>query len=100
MIAAQRGRLMCLEFLVSRGANVRAETSGNQASPSANGATALFFASQQGHIECVEVLVDAGSAVDHADAEGWTPLCLACLSGCVPVAEVWLCKYYKYIGCA
>jgi len=89
MIAAQRGRLMCLEFLVSRGANVHAETAGNEVQ-SANGATALFFASQQGHIECVEVLVDAGSAVDHADAEGWTPLCLACLSGCVPVAEVGL----------
>ena len=47
-----------------------------------NGATPLFGASQNGHIECTRLLLGAGAAVDLAATDsGATPLYMACLEG-------------------
>ena len=47
------------------------------ARPPAGGLTALVFASRQGDIESVQVLLDAGADVNQTTEYGWTPLLAA-----------------------
>ena len=53
----------------------------------AGGMTALHGACQEGHAECVELLLRAGAVADRASNDGLTPLHIACENGhvgCVP----------------
>lgn len=45
------------------------------------GMTVLRMAAEGGHTELVQVLLDAGAAINAADAVGDTPLHLAALEG-------------------
>jgi len=46
-----------------------------------SGSTALHFAADRGALDCVAALLEAGAAVDAADADGATPLACAALCG-------------------
>ncbi|EOD33603.1 hypothetical protein EMIHUDRAFT_363890, partial [Emiliania huxleyi CCMP1516] len=52
------------------------------------GATPLFIASQEGQLECVRLLLEAGAAIDQADEQGATPLFAACQDGHLEVAKL------------
>ena len=42
-----------------------------------DGFTPLFIACQEGHLEGVQLLLEAGAAVDQAKGDGTTPLYIA-----------------------
>ena len=42
-----------------------------------NGWTALMLASNNGHKEIVELLIEKGAEVDRGDEDGWTALMIA-----------------------
>ena len=46
------------------------------------------MASQEGHLECVRLLLEAGAAVSQAKDNGSTPLLIACLKGHLEVAKL------------
>ena len=50
--------------------------------------TPLWIASQNGHLEVVRLLVDAGADKDKAHNDGWTPLHRACFKGHVEVVRL------------
>ncbi len=45
------------------------------------GMTALLHAARQGHSQAVEALLDAGTGIDQASADGTTPIFIAALNG-------------------
>ncbi|KAJ3484982.1 hypothetical protein NLG97_g6919 [Lecanicillium saksenae] len=49
-----------------------------------DGETAMHFASQEGHVEAIKVLLEKGVAIEAVDAKGNTPLMIAC--------------YYNHVG--
>ena len=53
----------------------------------ANGNTALHAACQEGHEDCVALLLRVGAIVDRAGAGGVTPLIVACENGRIGVAK-------------
>ncbi|EOD14178.1 hypothetical protein EMIHUDRAFT_370914, partial [Emiliania huxleyi CCMP1516] len=53
-----------------------------------NGATPLFMACQEGQLECVRLLLEAGAAIDQAEEQGATPLFAACHQGHLEVAKL------------
>ncbi|TMS38043.1 hypothetical protein L596_004856 [Steinernema carpocapsae] len=55
-----------------------------------DGWSALLNAAHKGHIEIVQLLLDAGSAVDQTDLMGWTALMWAVYKNHLPVVEVLL----------
>lgn len=57
---------------------------------SANGQTALHYASRRGNAEAASILLRAGAAVDAQEDGGWTPLMLAAKRGHLDAAEVLL----------
>jgi len=59
--AASRGKLACVNVLVTRGANANAASSKR---------SVLHCAAIWGHLECVQVLVRAGASVDSVDSAG------------------------------
>jgi ankyrin repeat protein len=74
LIAAYRGHLDVVEYLVGKGADV------NQANN--NDVTPLFFAAQEGHLEVVQhLLKQRGIEVNKADNDGATPLYVAAYRG-------------------
>ena len=78
--AARRGDVVALERLVEQGADVN-EARGD-------GMTALHFAAEQGNVEAVRILLQAGAGVVAGTRIGhYTPLHLASRGGHVTVAQ-------------
>ena len=53
-----------------------------------NGATPLYAASHQGHLEVVTTLLTANASVNQSDNEGFTPLYAASQKGHNEIVEV------------
>ena len=54
------------------------------------GWTSLNAASDNGHVEVVQLLIAHGADVDLANGNGWTPLLISCCNGRAKVAKVLL----------
>ena len=69
-LASRENNLVALEQLLQRPRNP------NEANN--DGKTPLFYAAEQGHIQLVELLLEAGAKTDEPEfARGWTPLLTA-----------------------
>ena len=68
-----------MEFLAGKGVHMER--------PNHNGATPLFYAATNGHLDVVKLLLERGVCADTADAEGTTPFHVACRRGDVALAE-------------
>ncbi|XP_063323184.1 ankyrin repeat domain-containing protein 24 [Pelmatolapia mariae] len=78
-LSVSRGRLDCLEVIVSHGADISV-TDGA-------GFSALHLAAKNGQSECLKRLLQERMAVDCTDSIGRTPLHLAAVSGCMSCTE-------------
>jgi ankyrin repeat protein len=56
------------------------------------GATTLFGACQQGHVDIVKMLLDKQADVNVQDVEGCTPLLIACYQGHKDIVKILLDK--------
>jgi len=73
-VASLNGHTSCVQALLEAGADANiARTS--------DGATALLVACQHGFARIVELLLQGGSHVNHADNDGSTPIMMACEYG-------------------
>jgi uncharacterized protein len=92
MWAAAQGQPAMVRTLVAAGADVNARSRVHQwereitAEPRAKymptgGLTALIYAARQGCLECLQVLVAAGTDVNLTDPDGISPLLVATLNG-------------------
>ncbi|CAI8031719.1 Ankyrin repeat domain-containing protein 16, partial [Geodia barretti] len=52
-----------------------------------DGKTALHEAAQEGHVDCVRLLLGSGAQVDNLKKADWTPLMLACTKENLAVVE-------------
>ena len=52
-----------------------------------DGASSLFYAANNGHIQCVKMLIEAGADVNHQDCYGRTPFLCGVVSGKICVLE-------------
>ena len=68
--AAFNGHHAIITKLLQSGADVHLKTV-------MGGRTALHYAYQKGHLQCAQLLVDAGSSLNEKDLFGYTPLELA-----------------------
>ncbi|XP_018026394.1 ankyrin repeat domain-containing protein 17 isoform X3 [Hyalella azteca] len=82
--AAQEGHRDLVEFLLSKRANVNAQTS--------TGDTALTYACENGHTSVVDVLLRAGADLEHQSEGGRTPLMKACRAGHLCTVQFLLLK--------
>ena len=55
-----------------------------------DGATPLYIACQNGHVDAARLLLNNGAAVDRANEVSWTPLFAACRNGHVDAARLLL----------
>ncbi|XP_053286145.1 ankyrin repeat domain-containing protein 24 [Pleuronectes platessa] len=78
-LSASRGRLDCLEVIISHGADVNV--------PDGAGFSALHLAAKNGQSECLKRLLQERLAVDCTDGIGRTPLHHAAVSGCLSCTE-------------
>ncbi|XP_062280262.1 ankyrin repeat domain-containing protein 24 [Scomber scombrus] len=78
-LCASRGRLECLEVIISHGADLNI-TDGA-------GLSALHLAAKYGQSECLKRLLQERLAVDCTDSIGRTPLHHAAVSGCLSCTE-------------
>ncbi|KAM8874240.1 uncharacterized protein ankrd24 isoform 6-T8 [Spinachia spinachia] len=78
-LCASRGRLDCLEVIISHGADVNVADGA--------GLGALHLAAKNGHSECLKRLLQERIAVDCTDPVGRTPLHHAAVSGCSSCCE-------------
>ncbi|XP_070765593.1 ankyrin repeat domain-containing protein 24 [Enoplosus armatus] len=78
-LSASRGRLDCLEVIISHGADLNV-TDGA-------GFSALHLAAKNGQSECLKRLLQERLAVDCTDSIGRTPLHHAAISGCLFCTE-------------
>ncbi|XP_049443765.1 ankyrin repeat domain-containing protein 24 isoform X1 [Epinephelus fuscoguttatus] len=78
-LCASRGRLDCLEVIISHGAELNV-TDGA-------GFSALHLAAKNGQSECLKRLLQERLAVDCTDSIGRTPLHHAAVSGCLSCSE-------------
>ncbi|XP_054458975.1 ankyrin repeat domain-containing protein 24 [Anoplopoma fimbria] len=78
-LCASRGRLDCLEVIISHGADVNV-TDGA-------GFSALHLAAKNGQSECLKRLLQERLEVDYTDTIGRTPLHHAAVSGCLSCCE-------------
>lgn len=93
--AAENGHLNCVNALIEAGAGVNSTTIGfNEAllpqrlrpsieRPNAHliGVTALHLAAENGHLDCVNALIQAGADVNSERNDGMTPYLLAAQNG-------------------
>jgi ankyrin repeat protein len=78
--------LSIVQMLLTKGADVNREDE--------DGETALYLASEEGHVSVVEILIDKGANIEHgrANDNGMTALTAASWEGHVPVVEILLAK--------
>ena len=90
MLAAQQGKLSLVKILIRAGAQINERASEEEF----YGATALYFACQNGKIKVAKVLLKHNAKVDVAlDQIGVTPLFIAAERGNVKLVEL-LLKYH------
>ncbi len=117
MVAASRGSVPIMKMLIAKGAKVDAQTrtgptpkfrtpasnSGSKGAgivrggwpergerdPTPGAKTPLLYATREGHLEAVKLLLDSGASLEKADADGVTPLLMAVLNGQLEVST-WL----------
>ncbi|XP_054449442.1 ankyrin repeat and SOCS box protein 10 isoform X1 [Pteronotus mesoamericanus] len=70
------GTLECAELLLRFGAKVDGRSEEEEETP-------LHVAARLGHVELAELLLRRGACPDARDAEGWTPLLVACDTRCM-----------------
>ena len=73
-----------VQWLVER-AEVNADCDGSYAMP---GWTAMHFAANNGHAECVQLLLAANAGVDNSAKSGQTPLMCVASNGRCPILKV------------
>ncbi|XP_056234262.1 ankyrin repeat domain-containing protein 24 isoform X2 [Seriola aureovittata] len=78
-LCASRGRLDCLEVIISHGADLNI--------PDGAGFSALHLAAKNGQPECLKRLLQERLTVDCTDSIGRTPLHHAAVSGCLSCTE-------------
>ncbi|XP_040896571.1 ankyrin repeat domain-containing protein 24 [Toxotes jaculatrix] len=78
-LCASRGRLDCLEVIISHGADLNV--------PDGAGFSALHLAAKNGQSECLKRLLQERLTVDCTDSIGRTPLHQAAVSGCLSCTE-------------
>ncbi|AWP11042.1 putative ankyrin repeat domain-containing protein 24 [Scophthalmus maximus] len=78
-LCASRGRLECLEVIISHGADLNVLDGA--------GCSALHLAAKHGQSECLKRLLQERLAVDCTDSIGRTPLHHAAVSGCLSCTE-------------
>ncbi|XP_028260082.1 ankyrin repeat domain-containing protein 24 [Parambassis ranga] len=79
-LCASRGRLDCLEVIISHGADINV--------PDGAGFSALHLAAKNGQSECLKRLLQERLAVDCTDSIGRTSLHHAAVSGCLSCTEI------------
>ncbi|GAA6221519.1 ankyrin repeat domain-containing protein 24 isoform X1 [Lates japonicus] len=78
-LSASRGRLDCLEVIISHGADLSV--------PDGAGCSALHLAAKNGQSECLKRLLQERLTVDCTDSIGRTPLHHAAVGGCLSCTE-------------
>ncbi|KAM5302475.1 ankyrin repeat and SOCS box protein 10 isoform 1-T3 [Glossophaga mutica] len=74
------GTLECAELLLRFGAKVDGRSEEEEETP-------LHVAAQLGHVGLADLLLRRGACPDARDAEGWTPLLVACDTHCLSSAD-------------
>ncbi len=74
-----------VDLLIKNGAKVDSKDSGN-------GWTALLYASENGHAEVVDRLLNAGASINARAVLGWTPVILAAKEGRRDVLDLLLLR--------
>ncbi len=80
MVAAHWDRLEVVRFLLERGVDVEAREK-------SVGRNALMYSCLSGSPQCVELILEAGAAVNSSDSSGRTALMMAAMNGVVGVVE-------------
>jgi ankyrin repeat protein len=80
LTAARRGQLEVLRTLLAEHGVPLEHTN-------TDGKTALHEAAQEGHVDCVRLLLGSGAQVDSLKKADWTPLMLACTKENLAVVE-------------
>ena len=116
IFAARGGHTDIAKVLIAHGADVNAQTRAGKApefrTPASNtgskgagivrggwpergsrdpipGAkTSLLYAAREGHLDTVQLLLSSGANIEHADANGVTPLIMAILNNQIPVGRL------------
>lgn len=60
--------------------------------PTPGAKTPLLYATREGHEDVAKLLLDAGAAIEKADADGVTPLLMAVLNGHLPLAQMLIAR--------
>ena len=84
-LAVCGGALLATVALVALASLVRIGACGQAMN---DGASPLFIACSNGHVDAVQLLIDKGADVRQADSDGHTPLIVACLNGHVDVVQL------------
>ncbi|OXB81667.1 UNVERIFIED_CONTAM: hypothetical protein H355_008916 [Colinus virginianus] len=94
MVASYYGHMDCVRELVLQGADINLQREDHQndyhSSQAMSGATALFFAAQQGHNDVVKFLFEFGASTEFKNKDGGTALLAACQYGHAKVVETLL----------
>ena len=83
-LAAQKGKLEAVTFLLENGADVDPKSD--------DGVTPLWIAAQQGYVEVVKALLAKNADIEAKRADGVTPLYMAADNGQIEVVKVLLAK--------
>ncbi|KAI8906028.1 hypothetical protein EDD86DRAFT_211356 [Gorgonomyces haynaldii] len=80
-LASRRGHVKILQQLIDNGHDIEIKDNFYSWTP-------LFFSSQEGHFQCVDILLKAGAIYDQEDPEGWLPLTYAFYHSHMKIADL------------